>query len=60
MEEINEKIIDILVCPRCFNKLERKENLLVCHKCELAFPIKDGIPNMLIHKAAKYYEGVNG
>jgi len=60
MDEVNEKIIDILVCPRCFKNLERKENLLVCHKCELAFPIEDGIPNMLIHKAGKHYEGVNG
>ncbi len=36
-------------CPKCKTKLESiKMDSLICNKCESKFPIKDGIPILLI------------
>ena len=36
-------------CPKCKTKLESiKIDSLICKKCESKFPIKDGIPILLI------------
>ena len=37
-------------CPKCKTKLEsiKKMDSLICNKCESKFPIKDGIPILLI------------
>lgn len=36
-------------CPKCKTKLESiKMDSLICNKCESMFPIKDGIPILLI------------
>ncbi|MEA1913503.1 MAG: Trm112 family protein [candidate division WOR-3 bacterium] len=52
---INKELLDILVCPKCKGELEydKKKERLICHKCKLAYPIKDGIPVMLIEEAKK-------
>lgn len=46
-------ILDILVCPMTKGRLEydRKRQYLISHQAKLAFPIIDGIPNMLIDAA---------
>ena len=50
---INRELLEILVCPKCKGdiKLNDKENGLVCEKCKLLYPIRDGIPVMLIDEA---------
>ena len=50
---IDKKLLDILVCPKCKGDLEydKKDDRLICHKCKLAYPIKDDIPVMLIDEA---------
>ncbi|TEU00367.1 MAG: Trm112 family protein [Candidatus Stahlbacteria bacterium] len=52
---IDKKLLDILVCPKCKGDLEydKKNDRLICHKCKLAYPIKDDIPVMLIDEAEK-------
>ncbi|MCK4321312.1 Trm112 family protein [candidate division WOR-3 bacterium] len=52
---IDKKLLDILVCPKCKGDLEydKKKDRLICHKCKLAYPIKDDIPVMLIDEAEK-------
>jgi uncharacterized protein len=50
-------LIDILVCPLCKGKLslvvfkeqdgDIVEGRFDCEACNVAFPIEDGIPNML-------------
>lgn len=52
---IDKKLLDILVCPKCKGDLEydKKKGRLICHKCKLAYPIKDDIPIMLIDDAEK-------
>ncbi len=53
---LSEKILDILVCPKCKCKpeYETKKDLLICKRCQLKFLIKDNIPIMLIEEAEKY------
>ena len=50
---MDSKLLEILVCPLCKGPLvylkEAKE--LVCKPDRLAFPIRDGIPVMLVEEA---------
>lgn len=50
---MNNKLLKILVCPKSGGNLEynEKNNELVCKESNLAYPIVDGIPIMLIDKA---------
>ncbi len=52
---LDEKLLEILVCPACKGELDyqEKKERLVCDKCELAYRIKDDIPIMLIDEAEK-------
>ncbi len=45
--------LDILVCPNCKGVLrfDATHSELICEQDYLAFPIKDGIPMMLISEA---------
>jgi len=55
-----KELIDILVCTICKGDLERKKMFFVCNRCKIAYPILDGIPDMLkedawdIEKAKKH------
>lgn len=48
---IDERLLEILVCPKCHGKLLLKEDRLICRECGLRYPIRDGIPVMLIEEA---------
>ena len=50
---LDSKLLDILVCPICKNKLiyNKTTNELICKLDRLAFPIKDDIPIMLEEQA---------
>ena len=54
-QNIDPKLLEILVCPVTKTTLhydsERKE--LISKKAKLAFPIRDGIPIMLVVDARK-------
>ena len=51
--EIDPKLLEILVCPLTKGPLEydRQAQELVSRKAGLAFPIRDGIPIMLVDDA---------
>ena len=53
--EPDQKLLDILACPKCKGDLEltNEKDGLVCNTCRLQYPIKDGIPVMLIDEATK-------
>ncbi len=55
MRRISEELLKILVCPLCKSELEydQKNQELICYKSGLAYPIKNGIPIMLIDEARK-------
>ena len=46
-------LLELLVCPRCKGELElqAEPQRLVCPACRLAYPVRDGIPIMLIDEA---------
>ena len=47
------KLLEILVCPKCKGTLDYREgeSSLVCPACRLRYPVRDGIPIMLIDEA---------
>lgn len=52
---VDRKLIDLLVCPACRGSIEYKDrrNLIICMSCGLQYPVRDGIPVMLVEEAAK-------
>jgi len=50
---MDKNTLNILVCPKCQSKLEfdKKAQELICADDQLAFPVNDGIPVMLIEEA---------
>jgi len=50
---IDEKLLSILACPACDSRppVRLEENRLVCTECRRAYPIRDGIPIMLVDEA---------
>ena len=52
---MDKKQIELIACPECHGKLDYDKSTqeLLCKKCDLAFPVEDGIPVMLIEKARK-------
>lgn len=50
---ISKDLLEILACPKCKGDIRptEKEDGLICKKCKLLYPIKDGIPVMLIDEA---------
>jgi len=56
---MDPKLLEILVCPLCKGPLVHRRDAaeLVCKADRLAFPIRDGIPVMLIDEARALDEG---
>ncbi len=50
---MDTRLIDLLVCPICKSPLshDREARELICAADRLAFPIRDGIPVMLVNEA---------
>ena len=48
-------MLHVLVCPVCKGQLESDDNMqhLICVPCALAFPVRDGIPVMLVEEAER-------
>jgi uncharacterized protein len=56
---VDARLLEILVCPICKGPLnyDRAAQELVCHADKLAYPIRDGIPVMLVDEARQTVEG---
>ncbi|MBF0593784.1 MAG: Trm112 family protein [Candidatus Omnitrophica bacterium] len=52
---IDKVLLSILACPACGNDVEERDGKIVClgSACALKYPIKDGIPVMLVDEAEK-------
>lgn len=50
---ISQELLDILVCPACKTKVVLAEATLDCPACGRKYPIRDGIPVMLIEEGDK-------
>jgi uncharacterized protein YbaR (Trm112 family) len=55
---MDPKLLEILVCPLCKGPLvfRRETQELICKADRLAFPIRDGIPVMLVEEARRLDE----
>ncbi len=52
MASIDPKLLDILACPAPHHApVVQEGDVLVCTECGLRFPIRDGIPVMLLDEA---------
>jgi hypothetical protein len=51
--ELDETLLELLACPSCHASLERNdaESSLDCTGCGLRYPVRDGIPVLLIDEA---------
>ncbi len=54
-KKVNPELLEMLVCPITKSPLqyEAKTNELISRQAKLAFPIKSGIPVMLVSRARK-------
>ena len=52
-QDIDQKLLEILVCPLTKGPLEfdRDNQELISRQAKLAYPIRDGIPIMLVEEA---------
>ncbi len=50
---IDPKLLEILACPACKTEVKLSEDRLVCVQCQRRYPIRDGIPVMLIEEAER-------
>ena len=48
---IDQKFLEILACPACKTAVRLEGERLVCERCGRRYPIRDGIPVMLIEEA---------
>ena len=53
-------LLDILVCPVCNGELSAEAALqqICCLQCRLAFPVREGIPVMLVDEALSMVERI--
>ena len=52
--EMQKELLEILACPRCRGRLETLGSplkALCCHACAVAYPVREGIPVMLVEEA---------
>ena len=49
--EVDPELLAILACPLDKQPVTRQGNYLVCQECQRHYPIRDGIPVMLIDEA---------
>ena len=51
---IDEKLLDMLICPLTHDKLRLEGDKLVNVNWPIKYPIRDGIPVMLIEEGEKW------
>ncbi|HEY3062172.1 MAG TPA: Trm112 family protein [Chloroflexota bacterium] len=49
--DVDADLLAILACPLDKKPVTREGNYLVCSECQRHYPIRDGIPVMLIDEA---------
>ena len=58
--DIPQDLLDILVCPVDHAKVTLQGDELICAQCGRAYPVRDGIPVMLIDEARQTKAGEAG
>ena len=52
---VDPELIALLVCPACHGAIEYKDRraVIICTQCGLHYPVRDGIPVMLVDEATR-------
>lgn len=50
---VSEELLAILVCPLCRRKVELKGETLECGGCGRRYPVRDGVPDMVVEEQEK-------
>lgn len=50
-EGLDPALVELLACPACHAPVRPAGSWLVCSGCGLRFPVRDGIPVMLLEEA---------
>ena len=50
---IDKDLLKMLVCPKSKAPLKQVGEELICEESQLAYPIEDGIPVLLVEEARK-------
>jgi hypothetical protein len=48
---LDKELLDILACPICKKAIVEEKEELICRACRKAYPVREGIPVMLIDEA---------
>lgn len=48
---IDRRLLEILACPLCKTPVTLEGERLVCSRCGRRYPIREGIPVMLVEEA---------
>jgi len=53
MQQIKQELMEVLACPKCKQPVVQQDDTIVCTStaCGLRYPIRDGIPVMLVEEA---------
>ena len=50
---IDEELLSILACPACRGDVELKDEKVVCRECGRKYPVRNGVPVLLVEEAEK-------
>lgn len=55
---LSQDLLKILACPQCKGPVtpDDDQQSLHCSSCRLVYPVRDGIPVMLVEEAATFVE----
>ena len=48
---IDKELLDILACPACKGDVKLEDDKIICVKCGRKYPVRDGIPVMLVDES---------
>jgi len=48
---LDKELLEVLACPVCKVSIELDGDWLVCSQCARRYPVRDGIPVMLVEEA---------
>ncbi|MCS7234650.1 MAG: Trm112 family protein [Armatimonadota bacterium] len=46
-------MLDLLACPACRGRLSEEDDRLVCCSCGRRYPVREGIPVLLVEEAER-------
>ena len=51
---VSKELLEILACPACKTPVRLDDTFIVCDACGRRYPVRDGIPVMLIEEGDKW------